>query len=93
MGPDLGASITHFDILLAMFSHVAAAAPGKITAIDTDWSWQDGQRLTKELFQIRGGLMVVLQKPGLGARDDAIAMQGLIAGCSPAGEGSRLWSG
>ncbi len=36
-------SNTHFDISLAMFTHVAAAAPGKITAIDTHWIWQDGQ--------------------------------------------------
>ena len=37
-------SNNHFDISLAMFTHVAAAAPGKITAIDTHWIWQDGQR-------------------------------------------------
>ncbi|PWC39362.1 glucarate dehydratase [Azospirillum sp. TSO35-2] len=94
-------SNNHFDISLAMFTHVAAAAPGKITAIDTHWIWQDGQRLTKEPFQIKGGLVAVPQKPGLGvemdmdqlakahelykqhglgARDDAIAMQYLIAG-------------
>ena len=47
-------SNNHFDISLAMFTHVAAAAPGKITAIDTHWIWQDGQRLTKEPLQIRG---------------------------------------
>ena len=40
-------SNNHFDISLAMFTHVAAAAPGKITAIDTHWIWQDGQRLTQ----------------------------------------------
>ena len=48
-------SNNHFDISLAMFTHVAAAAPGKITAIDTHWIWQDGQRLTKEPLQIIGG--------------------------------------
>ncbi|BAI74001.1 glucarate dehydratase (plasmid) [Azospirillum sp. B510] len=94
-------SNNHFDISLAMFTHVAAAAPGNITAIDTHWIWQDGQRLTKEPFQIKGGLVAVPRKPGLGvevdmdelakahdlykryglgARDDAIAMQYLIAG-------------
>src|SRR5262249_1685683 len=41
-------SNNHFDISLAMFTHVAAAAPGRITAIDTHWIWQDGQRLTRE---------------------------------------------
>ena len=45
-------SNSHFDISLAMFTHVAAAAPGRITAIDTHWIWQDGQRLTKEPFKI-----------------------------------------
>src|SRR5690606_41630498 len=28
-------SNNHFDVSLAMFTHVAAAAPGKVTAIDT----------------------------------------------------------
>ncbi len=95
-------SNNHFDISLAMFTHVAAAAPGNITAIDTHWIWQEGnQRLTKEPFQIKGGLVEVPKKPGLGveldmdqvmkanelyksmglgARDDAVAMQFLIPG-------------
>ncbi|WP_200961668.1 glucarate dehydratase [Paenibacillus sp. Soil724D2] len=94
-------SNNHFDISLAMFTHVAAAAPGKITAIDTHWIWQDGQRLTKEPFPIVGGMVEVPNKPGLGieidrveiekahqlynekglgARDDAMAMQYLIPG-------------
>jgi glucarate dehydratase len=94
-------SNTHFDVSLAMFTHVAAAAPGRITAIDTHWIWQDGQRLTKEPFEIKGGLVSVpdrpglgveidmaqieeahqlYQKHGLGARDDARAMQFLIPG-------------
>ncbi|WP_036997486.1 glucarate dehydratase [Metapseudomonas resinovorans] len=92
-------SNNHFDISLAMFTHVAAAAPGKITAIDTHWIWQDGQRLTREPLRIKGGKVAVPQKPGLGveldmyelakahalykskglgARDDAIAMQYLV---------------
>ena len=37
-------SNNHFDVSLAMFTHVGAAAPGKVTAIDTHWIWQDGQR-------------------------------------------------
>ena len=41
-------SNNHFDICLAMFTHCAAAAPGKITAIDTHWIWQDGEALTKQ---------------------------------------------
>ena len=94
-------SNNHFDVSLAMFTHVAAAAPGKVTAIDTHWIWQDGQRLTKEPLQIVGGLVQVPTMPGLGveldmievekahklykqhglgARDDAMAMQYLIPG-------------
>lgn len=94
-------SNNHFDISLAMFTHVGAAAPGKVTAIDTHWIWQDGQRLTKAPYQIQGGLIRVPDKPGLGleidmaevekahqayrsmglgARDDAAAMQFLIPG-------------
>ncbi len=94
-------SNNHFDVSLAMFTHVAAAAPGKVTAIDTHWIWQDGQRLTKEPLEIVGGLVSVPKKPGLGveldmaevekahrlylqhglgARDDAVAMQSLMAG-------------
>src|SRR5882724_3886119 len=94
-------SNNHFDISLAMFTHVAAAAPGKVTAIDTHWIWQDGQRLTKEPLQITNGKLKVPDRPGLGieidmeeierahvlystmglgARDDAKAMQFLIPG-------------
>lgn len=63
-------SNNHFDISLAMFTHVAAAAPGEITAIDTHWIWQDGQRLTKAPLQIVDGLVQVPQKPGLGVELD-----------------------
>ncbi|QJE01804.1 glucarate dehydratase [Massilia forsythiae] len=94
-------SNNHFDISLAMFTHVGAAAPGKVTAIDTHWIWQDGQRLTKEPLRIEGGMVKVPAKPGLGieidadaleqahqayknmglgARDDAAAMQFLVPG-------------
>ncbi|MDI9232373.1 glucarate dehydratase [Limnohabitans lacus] len=94
-------SNNHFDISLAMFTQCAAAAPGKVTAIDTHWIWQDGQFLTKDPLQIKDGYVDVPAKPGLGievdmdavmqanqlyqqhglgARDDAIAMQYLIPG-------------
>ncbi len=47
-------SNNHFDISLAMFTHVGAAASGTPTAIDTHWIWQEGDaRLTKEPLQIR----------------------------------------
>jgi glucarate dehydratase len=94
-------SNNHFDISLAMFTHVGAAAPGKVTAIDTHWIWQDGQALTREPLKIKGGKITVPDQPGLGieidaekleaahvlykrhglgARDDALAMQFLIPG-------------
>ena len=94
-------SNNHFDVSLAMFTQVGAAAPGKVTAIDTHWIWQDGQRLTKDPLQIVNGHVQVPKKPGLGveldmaevekahqlyqqhglgARDDAVAMQFLIPG-------------
>ena len=92
-------SNNHFDVSLAMFTHVAAAAPGRITAIDTHWIWQDGEGLTREPLRIVGGEIAVPDRPGLGveldmdavarahalylrhglgARDDAAAMQTLI---------------
>ena len=63
-------SNNHFDISLAMFTHVAAAAPGAITAIDTHWIWQDGQRLTAEPLRIVGGRISVPDRPGLGVEPD-----------------------
>ena len=94
-------SNSHFDISLAMFAHVGAAAPGRITALDTHWIWQDGQALTREPPAIRDGRIAVPTAPGLGveldraalaaahelylehglgARDDAVAMQYLLPG-------------
>ena len=63
-------SNNHFDISLAMFTHVAAAAPGRVTAIDTHWIWQDGQRLTREPLVISGGKITVPTRPGLGLEID-----------------------
>ena len=94
-------SNNHFDVSLAMFTQVAAAAPGDITAIDTHWIWQDGQRITKQPYRIVDGYLDVPAAPGLGveldeervaaahelylaeglgARDDAAAMQYLVPG-------------
>ncbi|MBK1783269.1 enolase C-terminal domain-like protein [Prauserella cavernicola] len=63
-------SNNHFDVSLAMFTHVAAAAPGDITAIDTHWIWQDGQRLTREPYPLTDGHLTVPDKPGLGVELD-----------------------
>jgi glucarate dehydratase len=67
-------SNNHFDISLAMFTHVGAAAPGEITALDTHWIWQDGQRLTREPFPIRDGAIAVPTTPGLGVEVDREAL-------------------
>lgn len=64
-------SNNHFDISLAMFTHVAAAVPGKVTAIDTHWIWQEGtERLTKVPMPIKNGLISIPEKPGLGVEID-----------------------
>ena len=68
-------SNNHFDISLAMFTHVAAAAPGRVTAIDTHWIWQDGQRLTQNPLQIVGGEITVPTAPGLGVTLDRAEME------------------
>ncbi|MEV5753898.1 enolase C-terminal domain-like protein [Actinoallomurus sp. NPDC052308] len=67
-------SNSHFDISLAMFTHVGAAAPGEITALDTHWIWQDGQRLTKVPPRIRDGRIAVPRSPGLGIELDRDAV-------------------
>ena len=63
-------SNNHFDISLAMYTQVAAAAPGNITAIDTHWIWQDGQFLTKDPYIIKDGKLTVPDRPGLGIEID-----------------------
>jgi glucarate dehydratase len=63
-------SNNHFDVSLAMFTHVAAAAPGTITAIDTHWIWQDGQRITRNPLRIDDGFLTVPDRPGLGVELD-----------------------
>jgi glucarate dehydratase len=64
-------SNNHFDISLAMFTHVGAAAPGEYTALDTHWIWQEGiDRLTREPLTIEDGEIRVPDKPGLGIEVD-----------------------
>ena len=40
--------------------------PGRVTAIDTHWIWQDGQRLTRKPLPIVDGHIDVPERPGLG---------------------------
>lgn len=68
-------SNNHFDISLAMFTHVAAAAPGNVTPIDTHWIWQDGQYLTKNPFKISEGKIEVPDTPGPGVEIDMEAIK------------------
>jgi len=58
-------SNNHFDVSLAMFTHVAAPRAGRVTAIDTHWIWRDGQRLTREPLKIVDGSITLPDKPGL----------------------------
>ncbi|MCB6344534.1 glucarate dehydratase family protein [Enterocloster lavalensis] len=63
-------SNNHFDITLTAFAHVAAAVPGRPTALDTHWIWQDGQNLLKNAPQIRDGYLEVPKGSGLGVEID-----------------------
>ena len=64
-------SNNHFDISLAMIVHAGAAAPGKVTALDTHWIWQENmERLTKEPLSIKNGSIALPDKPGLGIEID-----------------------
>ena len=82
-------SNNHFDISLAMFTHVGAAAPGKVTAIDTHWIWQDGQRLTKNPLKIEGGQIRVPAKPGLGIEIDMVQLEKAHQAYKAMGLGAR----
>jgi len=82
-------SNNHFDISLAMFTHVAAAAPGNVTAIDTHWIWQDGQRLTKEPLRIVDGRIKVPEAPGLGVEVDMEQIEHAHALYTTMGLGAR----
>jgi glucarate dehydratase len=82
-------SNNHFDISLAMFTHVGAAAPGTITALDTHWIWQDGHGLTKEPLQIKGGKIALPERHGLGIEIDMDALEKAHALYKTHGLGAR----
>jgi len=82
-------SNNHFDVSLAMLVHVAAAALGKITAVDTHWIWQDGQRLTTSPLRIRGGRIAVPDAPGLGVELNPTKVDEAHALYARAGVGAR----
>jgi glucarate dehydratase len=64
-------SNNHFDVSLAMLTHVGAAAVGEYTPLDTHWIWQEGtDRLTTEPLRIVGGEVRVPDRPGLGIELD-----------------------
>ncbi|MEL7978755.1 enolase C-terminal domain-like protein [Vreelandella titanicae] len=69
-------SNNHFDISLAMFAQVGAAAVGCTTALDTHWIWQEGDaRLTRNPPEIVGGKVAVTDAPGLGVDIDMKAIE------------------
>lgn len=68
-------SNNHFDISLAMFTHVGASVPGNPTAVDTHWIWQEGQRITKNPLQIEQGKIKVPTTPGLGIELDRVELE------------------
>lgn len=68
-------SNNHFDISLAMFTHVAAAVPGRVTAIDTHWIWQDGEFLTSNPPRISEGFVELPKDPGLGVTLDEESLE------------------
>ncbi|SFQ10941.1 enolase C-terminal domain-like protein [Ralstonia sp. NFACC01] len=83
-------SNNHFDVSLAMFTHVAAAAPGNITAIDTHWIWQEAEeRLTREPLRIQGGHVAVPERPGLGIEIDMERVMAAHALYNTLGPGAR----
>ncbi|MEE2979614.1 MAG: enolase C-terminal domain-like protein [Pseudomonadota bacterium] len=83
-------SNNHFDVSLAMFTHVAAAAPGNITAIDTHWIWQEAEeRLTREPLRIQGGHVAVPERPGLGIEIDMERVKAAHALYKTLGPGAR----
>ncbi|HEU5340884.1 enolase C-terminal domain-like protein [Edaphobacter sp.] len=82
-------SNNHLDVSLAMFTHVAAAAPGNVTAIDTHWIWQDGQRLTAEPLKIVAGKLTVPDRPGLGIVLDMERVEAAHRLYQQAGAGGR----
>lgn len=63
-------SNNHFDITLAAFAQVGAAAVGEPAPLDTHWIWQDGQNLLKDTPRIVDGYLQVPEKPGMGVTID-----------------------
>jgi hypothetical protein len=67
---------TSFDISLAMFTHVGAAAPGRLSALDTHWIWQEGsERLCVHPPQVCACVCVcvcVCDNDGVGVEELAI---------------------
>ena len=82
-------SNNHFDISLAMFTHVAASALGAVTAIDTHWIWQDGQPLTRDPLRITGGAIKVPESPGLGIELDMTRIERAHELYRSVGQGNR----
>jgi glucarate dehydratase len=75
LGADLGQPLQQPLRHLARHVHPGGGGgAGTITALDTHWIWQDGQRLTAEPPLIRGGEVRVPERPGLGVDLDEAAL-------------------
>lgn len=68
---------------------MSAAAPGRVTAIETHWTWQDGQSLTMDPLQIVGGKITVPDRAGLGVEIDRRALEAANALYKAQGLGVR----
>jgi hypothetical protein len=71
--------------VIAQVPHVGAAAPGKVTAIDTHWIWQDGQAFAKEPLRIKGGQIALPDRPGLGIKIDRAKLEAGMRSTSSTG--------
>lgn len=61
----------HFDISLAMVAQAAAAAPGRLNALDTHYMWQDGQHFATHAPVFEDGYLAVKRTSiGLGIELD-----------------------
>lgn len=59
-------SNNHFDITLALYAQVGAAATGNVAPLDTHFIWQDGQQLCDDALKIKDGGVTIPNRAGLG---------------------------
>src|SRR5437868_7061467 len=67
----------------------SAAPPGTSPAIGPEWIWQDGQGLTKERCQIKGGGVQGPRRGGLGVEIDMREVESAHGVYKTLGDGAR----